>query len=412
LKILHVEVGGTYGGSTRALELYLANTKRPEFVHDLLFYYPTPRTEQLSQHVRKMWTLYPEAPAWMTSAPEHRPSVRRRAARSESLKSLRNWIRLVRQFPEARRLAKLMRDGGYDLIHVNNTFTYQPVTMLAASLARVPVVAHVRNPVQPDAYTRFLARRGRCLVAVAEVHAENLRKMDSSLRAVTCHDPVASVSADREASDALRKSLVGDGCFLVGSVGRLDAQKGYEFLIRAAAQVVARVPNVRFAIAGDGALRGELQALIDNLGLREHFRLLGFRSDTADFIGALDVFALSSLWEGLPLTLLDAMRIGKPAVTTAVGGVPEVIQNGVNGLLVPPKDPDALAERITELLRDAELRSRIGMAAPSAIRSFCDLRARAEDLDSIFLSALGRPGSEIWSEPVHPYDRATVSSGS
>ncbi|HEV2400117.1 MAG TPA: glycosyltransferase [Candidatus Sulfotelmatobacter sp.] len=387
---MHVEVGGSYGGSLGALEVYLAHSNRKELVHDLLFYYPTPNAEKLSPHVGKLSTLYSAIPAWLSegSRSEHDGERRQgRLARLRGVSALRGWASVIKQLPTAVRLARVIRRGNYDVVHVNNTFTYQVPTLVAARFAGVPVVAHVRNPVLEGPGVRFFARRANCLVSVAEVHSENLRKMDGSLRVITCHDGVESIFPRAESVEALRHSLVNDGDILVGSLGRLDPQKGFEFLIEAAARVVTEVPNVRFAIAGEGSQRKQLQELIDSLGLQENFRLIGFRTDFADFLAALDIFAVSSLWEGLPLALLEAMQLRKPAVATVVGGIPEVIQDRVSGLLVPPRDAGKLATAILELVRDPGLGSRLGSAGPQTAEPFCDLEARARELDSIFLSA-------------------------
>ena len=396
MKILHVEVGGSYGGSLGALEVYLAHSHRQDMTHDLLFYYPTPNAEKLSPHVGKLSTLYSAVPAWLSGGSRSghvRHHRLRRLARLPGVTALRTWWSVIKQLPTTVRLARVIRRGNYDLIHVNNTFTYQIPTLLAARLAGVPVIAHVRNPVLVGSGVRFFARRTNCLVSVAEVHSENLRKMDGSLRVITCHDGVERVCPHAESVGTLRRSLVNDGELLVGSLGRLDPQKGFEFLIQAAAIVVAQAPNVRFAIAGEGALRKDLEGQISSLGLQNHFRLIGFRTDVADFLAALDIYAISSLWEGLPLALLEAMQLGKPAVATVVGGIPEVTQDHVNGLLVPVRDSGKLAAAILELVRDPELRSRLGRAGPRTAEPFCDLEARARELDSIFLTAV-TPSSE------------------
>ncbi|HEV2314372.1 MAG TPA: glycosyltransferase [Candidatus Acidoferrales bacterium] len=390
MRILHVEVGGSYGGSLGALEVYLAHSNRQEFVHDLLFYYPTPNAGKLSPHVGKLSTLYPAAPAWISATPRSQDGKSgglRRLARLPGVAALRSWRSLIKQLPITVRLARIIRRGNYDIVHVNNTFTYQVPTLLAARLAGVPVVAHVRNPVPEGPGVRFFARRANCLVSVAEVHSENLRKMDSSLRVITCHDGVERVCPHVESVEALRRSLVNDGEALVGSLGRLDPQKGFEFLIQAAARVVAEAPNVRFAIAGEGALRKDLEGLINSLGLQNHFRLIGFRTDVADFLAALDIFVCPSLWEGGPLTVLEAMRLARPVISTPVGIVPEVLQDRVNGLSVPIQDAYKLAAAILELVRDPELGLRLGSAGPRTAEPFCDLEARARELDSIFLAA-------------------------
>ncbi|HEV2287824.1 MAG TPA: glycosyltransferase [Candidatus Acidoferrales bacterium] len=386
----------------------MAHCNRQELAHDLLFYYPTPNAEKLAPHVEKLTTLYRAAPAWLSQSSgsqRSESSKLRRLARHPGIAAMRNWISLVRQFPIARRLAQVIREGSYDLVHVNNTFTYQAPTLLAARLAGIPVVAHVRNPVTNTQFARFLARRARCLVSVADVHSENIRKMDASLRVVTCRDAVERVLVNPESSRLLHDALAKKGEILVGSLGRLDPQKGFEFLIRAAALVVKEAPNVRFAVAGDGTQKKQLEELIVSLSLQEHFRLIGFRSDSGNFLAALDVYAVSSLWEGLPLALLEAMQLKKAVVATAVGGIPEVVRDHVNGILVPPQETEKLAAAILEVIRNRELRFGLGDIAPKAAEPFCDLKARAAELDSLFPAVLD---TRLHDEMRHRNARPTV----
>lgn len=191
-----------------------------------------------------------------------------------------------------------------------------------------------------------------------------------------------------------------DGEILVGSLGRLVPSKGFEFFVRAASLVVAEVPNVKFVIAGEGPQRQQLENFTITLGLQNRFQLIGFRSDSASFLAALDIFVCPSLWEGGPLTVLEAMQLAKPVISTGVGIVPEVIEDGRNGLLVPTRDPFRLKDAIVELSRDVGLRERLGNEGLEAIELFCDLEARARDLDLAFLST-ARACTKNYSIPMY-----------
>ncbi|PKN49481.1 MAG: hypothetical protein CVU63_02030 [Deltaproteobacteria bacterium HGW-Deltaproteobacteria-20] len=127
-------------------------------------------------------------------------------------------------------------------------------------------------------------------------------------------------------------------------------------LLEAAREVVAKEPRARFVLAGEGPLRAELERTASDLGLGDRFRFLGYRSDMPRVISALDVYVLSSLWEGLPLALLEALAMGKPVVATRVGGNPEVVDHGVNGFIVPPRDASALAQALLKTCRDDAFR--------------------------------------------------------
>lgn len=156
------------------------------------------------------------------------------------------------------------------------------------------------------------------------------------------------------------------GDLLVGAVGRLDEQKGHEVLIAAMALLRGRVP-VRCAILGGGPRREALKALIRRHELEDRVWLLGEREDVTSWLSAFDAFALPSHWEGLPNALLEAMALGLPCAASAVDGVPEALEDKKSGLLVPPKNPKALAEALATLASSAELRARLGAAAKKTI---------------------------------------------
>ena len=155
---------------------------------------------------------------------------------------------------------------------------------------------------------------------------------------------------------------------IVATIGALVAQKDHHTLVEAAAIVVKQVSDVRFVILGEGDLRPNLEKQIKHLHLERHVFLAGFRPDVLELLKDADVFALSSTHEGMCTSLLDAMAAEKPAVATAVGGVPEVVDDLKTGFLVPPREPAALAGRIVQLLKDQALRQRMGRAGLERVR--------------------------------------------
>jgi L-malate glycosyltransferase len=150
---------------------------------------------------------------------------------------------------------------------------------------------------------------------------------------------------------------------IVGNVAALAAHKGQQDLIEAAALIVRDVPDARFVIVGDGELREQLARQIKDKRLERHIFLAGFRPDVLELTRGFDVFAATPIHEGMCLPLVDAMAAGKPAVGTRAGGIPEVLLDGVTGFLVEPRDRTAIAERLVTLLKDEDLRRRMGDAA-------------------------------------------------
>ena len=143
------------------------------------------------------------------------------------------------------------------------------------------------------------------------------------------------------------------------SIGRLTYQKGHEFLIQAMSKVIRHFPNAKAGICGDGPLRSQLEGQIKEAGLSGHVRLLGAWEDITPLLASADIFILPSRWEGLSRALMEAMAAGLPAIATRVDGIKDLITDGVNGLLVPSEDTQALGDSILELIDNVEMRKRI-----------------------------------------------------
>jgi glycosyltransferase involved in cell wall biosynthesis len=182
-------------------------------------------------------------------------------------------------------------------------------------------------------------------------------------RVVTVHDGVNTGLVDKAPLvDAHLTFGLPRGTPVVGNVAALVPHKGQRHLVAAAARVVRSVPDTRFLIIGEGELRDPLARQIKSLGLERHVHLTGFRSDVIGLQKSFDVFAMSSVTEGLGSAMLDAMACAVPIVATRAGGIPEAITDGASGLLVGTQDEGALAAAIVRLLKDPELRRRLGAA--------------------------------------------------
>jgi glycosyltransferase involved in cell wall biosynthesis len=167
---------------------------------------------------------------------------------------------------------------------------------------------------------------------------------------------------------------IADDAPVVGILAALRPEKDHETLLRAARLVIDDLPSARFLIIGDGPTRQRLETLANELGIRSHMRFAGARDDVDRLLRAIDVFTLSShTVECFPMALLEAMASARPAVCTSVGGVPEMIDDGASGYLVPPKDPVQLADRLVRLLSHPEAARRMGMAGRARIEVAFDL---------------------------------------
>lgn len=199
-------------------------------------------------------------------------------------------------------------------------------------------------------------------------------------------DPAARVELERLFPRPVRR--------IVGAAGRLSPEKGFSVLVAAAALVTQSAPDVGFALFGDGFLRSALAEQIAAKGLSDRFVLAGFRPDLDRFLPHLDLLVQSSYTEGMPNVVLEACAAAVPVVATAVGGTPEIIENGVSGNLVPPGDPGALAHSIVKILADEAGRREMGSLGRQIVRKRFTFEAQAGRYRSLFNALIGLgPGS-------------------
>ena len=173
---------------------------------------------------------------------------------------------------------------------------------------------------------------------------------------------------------------------LVGAVGRLSGEKAFDVLIRA----VAALPGVRLVIVGEGGERGALERLVTELKLTDRVTLAGWQADVRGYFEAMDVFALSSLREGLPNVVLEAMALEVPVVATRVNGVPRLVQDDVNGLLIDSGDVGVLSAALAKVLDDAELQARFCAAGRATVEGRFSFAGRMEKLAAMYDELLGR----------------------
>src|SRR3989441_2706676 len=189
---------------------------------------------------------------------------------------------------------------------------------------------------------------------------------------------------------AVRKELGIDRVTpLVGVVGRLEEQKGHAYLLDAWPSVLAEFPDARLLLVGEGGLRGALEQRARRLGIAPSVLFAGFRADVPRVLDALDVLALPSLYEGMPLTVIEASAMAKPVVATAVDGTPEVIREGRTGRLVPPRDPGALSRALRSVLRDSIGAEQMGRAGRDFVLNRFDLARQVDATARVYRETAG-----------------------
>jgi len=295
------------------------------------------------------------------------------------------------------RLRRRLRDAPVDVVHNHSPYVAAITRLLVRTLPRdrrpaLVYTEHNRWPRHARA-TRLLNRLTFGLDDVQLSVSDDVRSTIPPNLAGAVETLVHGVVLDdtREAAEhrpAVRTELgIDDDEVVVGIVANFRREKAYEDWLTAAQRAIATsaVP-LRFVSVGQGPLEDEMRALHDRLGLGERVLLLGYRDDAVRVMSGFDLFTLSSVHEGLPVSLMDALALGLPTVATAVGGVPQAVTDGVEAVLVPPRRPELLADEIVALAADPSRRAAMADAARARSEAF-DISAATRHLERLYAEA-------------------------
>ncbi len=298
---------------------------------------------------------------------------------------------------DAKRLAAIIERERPDLVHA---VMYQAIQLCRLAKPRVSLpfklVASPRVNYRSRSWwtrlvDRWLKERDDLLIAECEASRHFLveRMGYSPSKVITIRNGVDLAGWPASKIDRQKKRMelrLNSGELLLGAVGRLDKQKGFSILIEAMAQL--KGSPLRCAILGEGPERASLEALVRKNHLEKSVWLLGEKADIPSWLSALDLYCLPSLWEGLPNSLLEAMALGLPVVASKVDGVPEAVQEGRDGVLVPPGKPAALAAVLRQLIDEPARRDALGRAARATISERFTLRRMLDEYQAAYATLL------------------------
>ncbi|MFH1539234.1 MAG: glycosyltransferase family 4 protein [bacterium] len=307
-------------------------------------------------------------------------------------------INPLKDYSTVSKLAGILKREPADIVH-----THTPkggLARIAARRAGARFVVHTvhgfgfhdfSSPLKKNIFIageRFLGRFTDALICVSE---ESYRRAVENRfvpreKAVCIPNGVDLSSFDPEKTEGTLRGQFGipSGAPVVGMVGRLDESKDPETFVRAAALVLREHPGAKFVLIGDGPFRGALEETARSLGIRDSVIFAGWRDDVPSLLKDMSVFALTSLREGMPLTLIEAMAMGKPAVATDVIGNREVVVDGETGLLARPRSPESVAAAVVRLLKDPEMMKRAGEAGRRRAVEDHDVRTMVRRTEAVY----------------------------
>jgi len=375
LKVLHLYAGTRFWGPDRQL-LQLYEALRAEGV------------------AMTTCVLYRHGPG----LPEVHPLVARARERGWPAEQINVQARL--SWPAIRAITHRVREEGFSVVH-SHEYKSNLYGCLAARLAGARRVASVRGYTDRTLALRFYKRFDLLtlhafdgIIAVSE-HLRQwlIRHGLPAARIVTAHDALDlapfTMNMTTRAEVRLRFGIR-DTQFVITTVGRLSREKGHCCLLKAAQSILNEYPDARFMIVGDGPLRGQLEQQARSLGINAAVIFAGYQADVAGFLGASDLFVLPSLREGTPNALLEAMALAKPVVVSRVGGVPEIVQDGETGFLVPPQDPDSVAQAVLALMRDSNRAAAMGQRARQVIEQDFSVQRLARKIVAVYHQVLAK----------------------
>jgi glycosyltransferase involved in cell wall biosynthesis len=298
---------------------------------------------------------------------------------------LKTMLKTMAFMPTAFHFARLMEERGVSRIHAGMSRYAATYAMVISRITGLPFSFTMHGPKSflNGAMHSEKIRNATCVTTISEFNKKLIGEFTDDMGMKKVHVVRIGIDTDRF---SLRRSAVERGGFSVLSVARMDRDKGLDILISAAAYLKNRVDGLSLTLVGDGPLRGELEDQAAELGISGIVRFTGAieQEDVRNEYARADVFVLPSFWEGIPVVLMEAMAVGVPVVATRITGIPELINDGENGLLVPTGRSEAVAQAILKLYDDRPLVEKFIMAGRRKVEQEYSTRQRAERLYTLF----------------------------
>jgi glycosyltransferase involved in cell wall biosynthesis len=299
------------------------------------------------------------------------------------------------------KIFRILRQEKIDVLHIHSPY---PAVLgrIAGRLAAVKAIVYTEHSVVERYHPvtklgNYLTYQlNDAIIAISHAVSDSIKKWKTARgrKVYTIYNGVDYQAIQALATDpvTIRQSLGIDPRHLVvGTVGNIRPEKGHRYFVEAVRQVMDKYPEVTFVIVGGEKFEGgtkELEELAKELGVRERIIFTGLRPDAIQLMAGFDIFVLPSIWEGFGIVCVEAMAQGKPVIGTRVGGVPEVVRDGVNGYLVEPRNPTQLAEKIIQLLTDETMRRVMGEKGRQIVKEKFDIKMQVSQIERIYATII------------------------
>jgi len=319
-------------------------------------------------------------------------------AREKGIPNTVFWLRRTLDLDNIPRVVRFIRAKGAAIVHTHG-YRSDIVGLIAARLSARPVVATIHGFVPIDSRLRLYEQCDRFalrffdrVLPVSDQIGQTLGRSGVRRdRMTTIRNAIASAGESRGKDPVgLLSFIKNDGDFLIGIVGRLSPEKNIPGFLEVARELSGKYDHLRFVVVGDGPDRECLEGLTMRLGLDGKVKFTGFVEDMEEVYSSLDMLVIASSTEGIPLTVLEAMKQGVPVVSTRVGGIPEVIDHGVDGLMVEPGDTGGLCRAVETLILDRNRYMAISRNAQKKVLRDFDRSSWIRRIERCYLSVLNQ----------------------
>ena len=304
----------------------------------------------------------------------------------------RDRLRIIRCY---KKISCLLKSQRYDLIHTNGYFA-DIISIPLSKLFKIPILSTCHGFISLDKKLSFynsldcyLLRFSNRIAAVSKEIKKDLIKTGvpgSKIKVI--HNAVETIASTGELIKIRRRKRMLLGIerneLVIGYVGRLSREKGIRYLIEAASILRDRGLPIKVIVIGDGPIENQLKTIVSEINIEKQFIFAGFQKKIMEWIPAIDIFILPSLTEGTPMALLEVMSMGVPVVASAVGGIPDIINSGENGILVGKGKPEEIANAVINLYKNEELRLKIKDAAMEHIKTNFNFRKWVSEVESLY----------------------------
>ena len=293
----------------------------------------------------------------------------------------------------------IIRDNSFDLVHSNGTL---------ADVLTIPIAMYLRKPILSTCHgliatrtrlvlynylNRRILRFSNAVIAVSDTIRVDLEKSGVKGSRISVIPNALCGDQDHDSENANRVMIrerlgISEKDFVIGYVGRLSEEKGLEYLIKATAIVIERNPQVKLLIIGEGPDRNKLKIIAHRENIDKNIYFMGFHTNISPWLSAMDLFVLPSLTEGTPMALLEAMAHGLPVAASCVGGIPDIVNSGKNGILFDAANPNYIALVICDMLKNESIRINLGREAKRTIRSKYNVMEWARSIEKVYLELL------------------------